>query len=280
MLLNNNRFRPWLLALAVCLVPTVLTASEPQLLFLRIQDNQEKTPAAAPPDAPAVEGTPMPQATPMPKSEATPAPAAQADGVANVRSAACGVAGCGPNRNNRCNNDRNCGPWGCPTDGTYSETNCYMSQADSMIAAGRPYTFGDLGADICHVKGSMRDALGFDNCQGGGALHSWWCEQNFKSECRRAYRNRAVDSWLHNKFNYFVPAGCCGEGCPPIGKYSRVYAADPNYYDSRDEQIYASPVTGLPTAIPLAPNVRYQYNYSWGYPGSRLTPISTFRTTP
>lgn len=278
MLLKHTTFRPWLLAFAACLVPTLLMAGEPQLLFLRIQDSDEKAPAAAPPAEKQVEGTPLPQANPMPPAESTPMPPAVADGVAHVRSAACGVATCGPNRTAACNTCRDFGPNGCPFHGSISD-GPYYSQQDAMIAAGRPYTLGDLNADICSVKGKVRDSLGVDDCQGGGALHAWWYEQQFKSECRRAYRNRVIDAWISNKLNYFKPSGCCGEGCPPIGMYSRVYSTDPNYYDERDQQLYASPVTGLPTAIPLAPNVRYHYNYSWGYPGSRLTPISTFRPT-
>ena len=32
----------------------------------------------------------------------------------------------------------------------------------------------------------------------------------------------------------------------------------------------------VPVAMPLAPNVEHQYNYGWGIPSSRLTPISRF----
>jgi hypothetical protein len=279
--LTKTKLKAWLLVLTASLMPTALMADEPQLILSRFQ-GAEATPAPAPPAQPA-EGTPLPKVATPKKAETTPVPVKQPDGVAHVRSAGCRAAGCapnagcGPNRVTGCNtNGRACGPNGCASDGCYAG-NCYGSLQDGMICAGRPYTLGDLGADLCSVKCKTRNCLGFNKCHGGGAIHSWWCEQQFKSQCHRAYRNRAFSAWINNKFNYFKPSGCCGQGCPPIGKYSRVYAADPNYYDARDEQVYASPVTGLPTAIPLAPGVRYQYNYSWGYPGSRLTPISTFR---
>jgi hypothetical protein len=281
MLLKTQRHRTRLLAVVACLMPTVLMAAEPPLLLSRFQEPQQVQPAPATGPAKSTEGTPVPPATPRPNAETTPAPPKQADGVAHVRSAACRAgygpnsnAGCGPKHTAGCiQNGLNWGPGGCTTVGC-NYGNCSLQ--DGMIGAGRPYTFGDLGMDMCAAKCKVRDTLGFNNCNGGGTVHSWWYDQQFKSQCRRAYRNQALSAWFSNKFNYFRPSGCCGEGCPPIGAYSRVYAADPNYYDARDEQIYASPVTGLPTAIPLAPNVRYQYNYSWGYPGSRLTPISTY----
>jgi hypothetical protein len=276
MLLSKNKIRACLLALTACLVPTSMMADEPQLFLSRFQDAQ-KPPAKAPPAQPDEE-TPLPKATDKPKAEATPAPAKQPDGVARVHSAAVCVpnqtAGCDKNGYNW--NGLNCEPNECFVNGC-NLGDCYGSMQEGMICAGRPYTFGDLGRDICSAKCRFRNCFGFDNCHGGGAVHAWWYEQQFRTQCRRAYRNRALSAWLHNKFNYLYPSGCCGEGCPPVGRYRRVYATDPDYYDSRDQQLYASPVSGLPTAIPLAPGVRYQYNYSWGYPGSRLTPISTFR---
>ena len=83
--------------------------------------------------------------------------------------------------------------------------------------------------------------------------------------------------------------GCgCGDGnncgcdacggkrghCWPIVTYDIIYAANPNYYDRRDARAWAAQGYGVPMAVPLAPNVRSAYNYSWGIPASRLTPIS------
>lgn len=76
------------------------------------------------------------------------------------------------------------------------------------------------------------------------------------------------------KFGYFIPTGCGGAGCPPVGKYARVYPQNPAYFDGRDGQIWAAQGYGVPIAVPLAPVVAHQYNYSWGTPASRLTPIS------
>ena len=172
-----------------------------------------------------------------------------------------------------CVND---GPWagqsqygGCPTvtNGGGLSAECY---------AGRPYTLGDLGSDIgvCNAANPL-------NCQNmrshmqGSCVHNWWCDEKAKWHCRRAYQNQVWGAHLNNKFNYFIPSGSGGGGTPPFGYYTRVYATEPGYYDARDKQVNGSSTYGVPTAIPLAPGVRYQYNYSWGTPASRLTPIST-----
>ncbi|MCA9080293.1 MAG: hypothetical protein KDA58_07015 [Planctomycetaceae bacterium] len=80
--------------------------------------------------------------------------------------------------------------------------------------------------------------------------------------------------WAKCKFGYFLPAGCDGKGVPPLGAYSMVYPVDPSYFDQRDGQVYAAQGYGGPVAVPLAPNVQHTYNYGWGLPSSRLTPIS------
>jgi len=109
----------------------------------------------------------------------------------------------------------------------------------------------------------------------GSALHDWWCQEKYKMRCRSAYRNQVLGAHIHNKLNYFVPSGNGGEGVPLMGFYRRVYATSPGYYDQRDKQIYGAQDAGVPIAVPLAPGVRYQYNYGWGIPASRVTQIST-----
>ena len=142
------------------------------------------------------------------------------------------------------------------------------------VCMGRPYTLGDLKRSLFGAKCHGKEILGMDGHLAGSPLHNWWCEQQYKSQCRRAYRNHVLAAHVHNKFNYFTPSGSCGEGAPLWGHYKRVYATEPDYSHPSDSQVYASPITGHPTVVPLAPNVRHQYNYSWGSPSSRLTPIS------
>jgi hypothetical protein len=61
---------------------------------------------------------------------------------------------------------------------------------------------------------------------------------------------------------------------PLFGCYDIVYPVDPFYFDKRDGQVYAAQGVGGPVSVPLAPMVRHTYNYGWGVPSSRLTPIS------
>jgi len=74
-----------------------------------------------------------------------------------------------------------------------------------------------------------------------------------------------------------IQKGCNGQGCPPHGDYMMTYPVNPNYADQRDSQIYAAQGYGAPMAVPLAPTVRHTYNYGWGIPSSRMTPLSQTR---
>tara|TARA_R100001480_G_scaffold97533_1_gene102178 strand:+ start:215 stop:391 length:177 start_codon:yes stop_codon:yes gene_type:complete len=52
------------------------------------------------------------------------------------------------------------------------------------------------------------------------------------------------------------------------------YAVDPYQFDARDGRLYGAQGYGVPIAVPLAPNVHSTYNYGWGVPSSRLTPVT------
>lgn len=58
------------------------------------------------------------------------------------------------------------------------------------------------------------------------------------------------------------------------GYQNDVIALNPGYTDPRDGQTFAAQGYGIPISVPLAPVVGDQYNYSWGLPSSRLTPIA------
>lgn len=100
-------------------------------------------------------------------------------------------------------------------------------------------------------------------------------------QCRAGSRTSAgfgkrgsLREFFRCKFGYFIPTGCGGKGCAPIGHYKMTYAVDPYQFDPRDRQLYGAQGYGVPVAVPLAPNVRSTYNYSWGIPSSRLTPVT------
>ena len=64
------------------------------------------------------------------------------------------------------------------------------------------------------------------------------------------------------------------KGVAPLGHYKMIYAVDPYQFDKRDGQLYGAQGYGVPIAVPLAPNVHHTYNYGWGIPSSRLTPVT------
>lgn len=76
------------------------------------------------------------------------------------------------------------------------------------------------------------------------------------------------------KWGYFLPTGGSGVGVSPFGTYGAAYPLNPHYYDRRDAGVYAAQGYGTPVTVPLAPNVHQSYNFGWGIPSSRLTPIS------
>ncbi len=96
-----------------------------------------------------------------------------------------------------------------------------------------------------------------------------------QSGCYGRHPNsQAMCDYFRCKFGYFIPTGGGGAGVPLAGKYSRVYPQDPYYFDQRDGQAWGAQGYGMPMAVPLAPTVGHTYNYGWGTPSSRLTPVS------
>jgi hypothetical protein len=82
-------------------------------------------------------------------------------------------------------------------------------------------------------------------------------------------------------------ARCCPFQCGNCGWqfldahcYCMTYAVNPWYADGRDGRVYAACGYGAPMTVPLAPTVTNQYNYGWGIPSGRLTPISRVAPRP
>ena len=123
---------------------------------------------------------------------------------------------------------------------------------------------GNCGSSGCRSCGG---GCGYGNCD------SCDSDSNFNRFLKDASHYQT--SLLHRLFGYFIPDGCCGQGCPTFGHYNLSYSANPRYFDPRDGRVYAAEGYNIPMAVPLAPNVRHTYNYGWGIPSSRRTPIST-----
>lgn len=170
----------------------------------------------------------------------------------------------------------------------------------SAVQAGEPGVMhisdaGDSAAELV-VRGNFADDVCWDAQCAGDDLGEWWHNESlqylannrrvscklgrwFRMQSRRYLaRNRCetqtFDDYLKCKWGYFMPSGGAGGSGPFVGTYERVYAVDPYYADSRDGNVYASQATGVPMAVPLAPTVNHTYNYGWGVPSSRLTPVS------
>lgn len=134
---------------------------------------------------------------------------------------------------------------------------------------------GLINDSVLHPAGKYREVsggacgngnCGFDGCGSGHCGKRGW----FSRLCAADMRYKKC------KFGYFLPSGCGGGGCPWFGTYDMVYPVNPHYFDSRDGKVYAAQGYGVPVAVPLAPNVRHTYNYGWGIPSSRRTPISNY----
>jgi len=104
--------------------------------------------------------------------------------------------------------------------------------------------------------------------------------QRLRQEICKERRER-TGAWLaHSRLNYFILRGCGGKGTPLCGHYNVVYPVDPWYGDARDGGVYAAEGYGGPMSVPLAPVIRHTFNYGWGVPSSRLTPVSHLATGP
>lgn len=124
-----------------------------------------------------------------------------------------------------------------------------------------------------HSHGMMTPGYGSGMAYTQETVHG---DFNFDGDCD-ACKSGSRDpmfEYFKCKFGFLIPTGCGGAGCPPFGRYARVYPQDPSYFDQRDGQVYGASGYGVPVSVPLAPVVSHTYNYSWGMPSSRLTPVS------
>ncbi len=200
------------------------------------------------------------------------------NGACTARAGGCGPLGCGANGCASCRS-RGCGytmssvgqAWG----GVGHATRRAMSQTIVPTWSGPECDWNDeikdgswrghgSGNGPCPEHGQM-------NCPHCcGWLHDQWAMFN----ARNRQQGEIVRAQIHGKLAYFHPMGNGGEGVSPFGCYHLVYAANPDYSDPRDSQLYAAQGYGVPISVPLAPTVRHTMNYSTGMPSSRLTPIS------
>lgn len=176
----------------------------------------------------------------------------------------CGAEGCGTSGgcNTGCNTGCNSG----------RNTGCQSGQCDYYPSGreARKMRKNSGECDVC-LSDDYDDRmcrLFARACPDDGCTRwptRWWRGQqlNYLS------RNQRLSNTL---FGWMVPSGL-----PPVGCYNVTYANDPGYSDGRDGgTAYGAQGYGVPVNVPLAPNVRQSYNYSWGTPSSRITPMGQY----
>jgi hypothetical protein len=71
----------------------------------------------------------------------------------------------------------------------------------------------------------------------------------------------------------------CDDECKPRCRWrfgsASLYTNNNYHFDPRDTRVYASQAYNTPVTIPVAPMAR-TYNYGWGVPSSRLSPIGGY----
>jgi len=216
---------------------------------------------------------------PLPDSPSVQAYAPQSYGVPSYGSQGCDTGACGSGY---------CGD-------AYCGEGCGDAYCGEGCGCGEGCDSGQCcGCDICCCDPCYCNNGG--SCDGyGNGFNQRMCTL-FARPTKSGSKNIACRAWRGQQHNYLnrnqrlanclfgwmVPSGSGGQGTAPVGKYRITYADQPDYADSRDGQLYGVQGYGMPMTVPTAPTVRYAYNYSWGTPASRLTPLSTYnpQTSP
>lgn len=147
-----------------------------------------------------------------------------------------------------------------------------------------------VNGEVVYTQNCPPEGMYFDfdpdyACDYKSAFDQWLTGQCYTHRARQRHASRTLQdnlhadcrekaAWARCKFGYFIPTGNCGKGTPPFGHYSMVYPVNPQHFDARDGQVYAAQGYAGPVSVPLAPVVNHTYNYGWGVPSSRLTPVS------
>jgi len=137
--------------------------------------------------------------------------------------------------------------------------------SDPAPSTGKPMPATAPPAASAPVAGNYAapNACACDDCRGrrrGGG-----------DDCRRGILGRSCCGLFRESCGWrFLDAHC----------YCMTYAVNPWYCDHRDGSVYAAYGYGAPMTVPLAPTVTNQYNYGWGVPSGRLTPISRVAYQP
>ena len=199
-------------------------------------------------------------------------------------SACCDAGGCCDT--NGCCDANGCCPNGC--DGYGNGNGCNNGNGNSLF--GRrdgKNACPQCGGNGCPACGGRGNGLlsgrrcgrnGGNACGRSGLFGGCFHGSAANYRARNLHASSQLNAYLRCKLGYFLHDGSGGVGSPLFGHYKIVYPVNPGYFDGRDGNVYSAAGYGGPVSVPLAPNVRHAYNYGWGIPSSRLTPVSNVST--
>lgn len=196
-----------------------------------------------------------------------------AQGIAGPGGSGAGAGACDYCRSHGLAGCRHGGGYGAGYANGYGPNGCPSGRCDGQ--GGR---FGS-GA---YVNGLFNHASqfgrgGHHGSGGAGGSGAYWC-----NNCR---------AWHNGSGNVLAGHGLGGNGdcrngqCDGNGCHNgrchgghclggKCYRPVEGYYnDPRDSEVYSAVGYNIPVSVPLAPVVRYQYNYGWGLPSSRLIQV-------
>ena len=203
-------------------------------------------PAAAQ-DGPSAGVIRITDTTPAPPELSAPPQAGQSQ-----HQAAAGPQGCQSGKCGTCQNGPNC------------RGECGSRSCLDRLFSGRGKGDCDADYDPGDFDGIDSDGDGYDRDRTAGRYPGYgerYTPEQWQQNLQR----------FKHRYGYFVPHG----QVPASGHYGMAYAVNPDYWDKRDSgPLYGAEGYGIPMAVPLAPVVNRTYNYGWGIPSSRLTPIS------
>ena len=190
----------------------------------------------------------------------------------------CDAAGC-------CDSNCCC-PNGC--DGCGNGGGCNNGDGNGLLGRrARRNACPQCGGKGCPACGGRGTGLlgrggcgrnGGNACGRGGLFGGCFHSSAANYRARNLHASAQLNAYLRCKLGYFLHDGSGGVGSPLCGHYKLVYPVNPGYFDGRDGQVYSAAGYGGPVSVPLAPTVRHAYNYGWGIPSSRLTPVSSVST--
>jgi hypothetical protein len=164
-----------------------------------------------------------------------------------------------------------------PASGGFAiETAGFHEVSDSCTQGYCPSSsYGSGSGHFCplHRKSNMHGYYGQEYCEECPEDHCDCPVCHFKRCCKMPFCHLCDCLYSDCK-------GGWQREIPRYGFYHLAYPVNPYHFDQRDGRIYAAQGYGYPIGSPLAPNVEHTYNYGWGLPSSRLSPVSRMPGAP